>query len=328
MATAENAVLEYEAGQTAFPMAPLTDSGDRKTFASLAELWSGRSGYEPVVRPDGVLTGGLVTPASGNDAVAVAALSANLAGVVETVAAVASLAITRPLTDVAQVFSVTLDSAAAVVVVEGVEGSGSAFSETRGAAGGPPLIPVGSVEIAQVRINTSAAAPISAAQILQVPGVHQELAGYPGHVIDPDSGSVSFYDALPLIHVGPAAKKVYASYAEPIFAEIDLASDFVPAEESYSSSSTQVYNGKTVGSASKSLGQAGFTAYLTDGVSDPLVGLRGERLWFKFTPNKYQAGRAIMTQGVLGISRTFPAGNNISAACTVSPSAPSFEVTG
>ena len=63
MATAENAKLQYEAGQNAAAMAALTNSGDATNFTSAASLWSGRSGYAPVVRPNGLLTGGAVADA-------------------------------------------------------------------------------------------------------------------------------------------------------------------------------------------------------------------------------------------------------------------------
>ena len=65
MATAENAKLQYEAGQNAVAMSALTDSGDQTEFTSAATLWSGRSGYAPVVRPNGLLTCGAITPAAG-----------------------------------------------------------------------------------------------------------------------------------------------------------------------------------------------------------------------------------------------------------------------
>ena len=87
MSTAENAKLQYEAGQNATAMSALTNSGDETTFTSGASLWSGKSGYAPVVRPNGLLTGGAVTVHADNDKVTVAALTCNLQGVVTSVAA-------------------------------------------------------------------------------------------------------------------------------------------------------------------------------------------------------------------------------------------------
>jgi hypothetical protein len=317
MATAENAKLEYEAGQQAASMSMLTDSGDRTIFESSATLWSGKSGFSPTVRPNGLLTGGAVTPAAagGTDDVDVAALTANLNGVV-TVVPGAEVAITRPATNVSKVNSITINAAGSIAVVAGTDGATTAFSETRGTAGGPPLIPVDSIEIAQVRVTSSSAAVITAAQIFSVVGVHVEMANYPLYKINYDQGTVEFLSALPAIHTGNAGKRVYASYAAPIFAEVSLASDFVPPETSHSVSSTQIY-GTTIGSSTQSLGQGSFTAYLEDGVTDSLIGQKNETLWFRFYPDRTKTPY-ILTQGKLGIARTFPAGADIQAACTIS----------
>src|SRR5690554_7331548 len=77
----DNALLEFEGGQNAFPMTELTDTGDAQLFESGEELWSQAAGFAPVVRPDGVVTGADITPASGNDSVAVAAFTAFVGGV-------------------------------------------------------------------------------------------------------------------------------------------------------------------------------------------------------------------------------------------------------
>jgi len=326
MPTAENAKLEYEAGQNAVAMTALSDSGDHAVFESAASLFSGRSGFEAVVRPNGLLTGGVVAPAAaaGNNNVDVAALTCNLAGVVTSVSAAVNQAITRPATNVSKVCSITVNSSGAIAVVAGTDGASAAFSETRAAAGGPPLIPVGSIEIAQVRLTTSAAAVITAGQIFAVVGVHTEMANYPLFNTNNDDGTVEFLSALPLIHTGTVPKAVYASYASPIFAEVALASDFVPPETSHSVSSTQIY-GTTLGSTSKSLGQGSFTAYLQDGITDGLVALKDQSLWFRFYPDRYKAPY-LLTQGKLGIARTFPAGDGIRAACTISASKAADEV--
>jgi hypothetical protein len=327
MPTAENAKLDYEGGQTSYAMAALTDSGDNTTFTSAASLWSRRSGYAPVIRPNGLLTGGAVIPAvaAGNNNVDVAALTCNLAGVVTSVSAAADTAITRPATAVAKVNSITVNSSGAIAVVAGTDGGSTTFSETRAAAGGPPLIPVGSIEIAQVRVTSNTSAVITAAQIYQVIGTHRELASYPQYTVDYSAGSITFLVALPDAHTGPTPRAVYASCAAPIFAEIALADAFKAPETTHSVSSTQIYN-TTLGSAKETLGQGSFTAYLDDGVTDTLVTLKNEYLWFRFYPDRYASGY-ILAQGKLGITRTFPAGNNISAACTISATTAASEVS-
>lgn len=324
MSTAENAKLQYEAGQNATAMSALTNSGDETTFTSGASLWSGKSGYAPVVRPNGLLTGGAVTVHATNDKVTVAALTCNLQGVVTSVAA-GEATITRPASDKAKVCSITINAAGSIAVVAGTDGAGTTFSETRAATGGPPLIPVDSIEIAQVRVTTSAAGAVAASQIYQVVGSHCERADFPLWTVNYDEGSVTFLDALPEIHTGTVPKKVYASYAEPIFADVALASDFVPPETSHSVTSTQVY-GTTLGATSSTLGQGTFTAYLENGVSDALVSLKNQNLWFKFFPDRY-ATPYLLCQGKLGISRTFPAGDTIQAACTINAASAAVEVS-
>ena len=312
MSTAENAKLQYEAGQNAVAMSALTNSGDETTYTSAATLWSGKSGYAPVVRPNGLLTGGAVSVHADNDKVTVAALTCNLQGVVTSVSA-GTGTITRPASDKAKVCSITINAAGSIAVVAGTA-----------ATGGPPLIPVDSIEIAQVRVTTSAAGAVAASEIYQVVGLHTERADFPLWDTNYDAGSVTFLSALPEIHTGVIPKKVYASYASPIFADVALASDFVPPETSHSVTSTQVY-GTTLGSTASTLGQGTFTAYLTDGVADPLVTLKNQNLWFKFFPDRY-ASAYLLAQGKLGISRTFPAGDNIQAACTISAASAAVEV--
>lgn len=323
MPTAENAKLQYEAGQSSAAMAALTNSGDETTFTSAASLWSGRSGYAPTVRPNGVLTGFAVTTHASNNTVTVAAGTLNLNGVVTSVGAGTGV-ITRPASAVAKVCSVTINSSGSIAVVAGTDGSDGNFSETRGAAGGPPLIPVDSVELAQVRVTSDTAAVVGSAEIFQVVGLHLERADFPLYDINYGDGSITFLAALPEIHTGPTPKKTFASYASPIFADVALASDFVPPETSHSVSSTQVY-GTTLGSTSSTLGQGSFTAYLQDGVADALVTLKNETLWFKFYPDRYKSPY-LLTQGKLGISRTFPAGDAMQASCTISASEAATEV--
>lgn len=323
MPTAESAKLQYEAGQSSTAMTLLTNSGDETTFTSAATLWSRRSGFAPVVRPNGLLTGGVITPhASDNDKVNVAALTLNLNGVVTTVNA-GTATITRGVSsDTHSITSITINSSGSIAAVAGTDGT--AFSETRGAAGGPPLIAVDSVEIGQVRTTSVSAGLVTAAEVFQVVGTHQERADFPLFNINYGSGSVTFLSALPEIHTGPVPKRVYASYAAPIFSDVQLASDFVPPETTHSVTSTQVY-GTTLGSSSSTLNQGTFTAYLQNGVSDALVSLKNQELWFRFYPDRYAASY-ILAQGKLGIARTFPAGDNIAAACTISASAAATEV--
>jgi hypothetical protein len=73
------------------------------------------------------------------------------------------------------------------------------------------------------------------------------------------------------------------------------------------------------------LGQGSFTAYGSDNVTDPLIKLKNETLWFRFYPDKYKLPH-ILDQGKLGISRSFPAGDSISVACTISATKAAIEM--
>lgn len=320
--TAANAALYYEAGQQLTPMSALTDSGDHTVFTSAASLWSGRSGFDADVRPNGLKTGGALTPKSGtNNSVTVAALTANLAGAAISVAG-SDVTVARGSTKDYIINAVTVNASGALAVVTGTEGD--SFSTTRGAAGGPPLIPVGSIEIGHVRLTSRTAGVVQASEIRATPGDTVERYDYPLFEVDYTKGRTVFASPLPTIHTGGVAKGVYASYNEPVFSEATPVSDFVPPEESHSTSSTAVYGG-AIGSASSQLGQGSFTAYLASGVTDPLVALKNQTLWFKFYPDRLK-GDYIRCQGKLGISRTFPAGDSMQASCTISASAAAQEV--
>jgi len=325
-------IIRYEAGQTAQPFEAAADSGDATVFAASFAPISNAAGAEPVVVPYGLLTGGAVTTHASNDTVTVAALTASMAAAtgadVDGVLAVSAGTgvITRPLTDVSKVNSITIDATGAIAVVAGTSGTTTAFVETRGAAGGPPLIPVGSIEIAQVRVVTTAAAVITSAQIFAVPGLHVERSDYPVYSLDFATGEITFAADLPLIHTGAVPKKVYIRGATPLFAPIANTADWVPAESTYSISSTSTYDGP-VGSASSSLGQASFTAILKDGITDSVLAAKGNEIWFEFRPDRDKTVPKQLTQGVFGVSRTFPAGGgSFSAACTVTPRTESVDV--
>ncbi|MDX9819496.1 MAG: hypothetical protein RBT16_11320, partial [Desulfococcus multivorans] len=280
--SAENAKLQYEAGQELNAMAAMVDAGDHKEFSVTGvSLWSQRSGYEPEIYPDGLATGGAVTAGSGNDTVSVSALTCYLAGALTSVAADASAELTRPSggtpANTHNISSITINSGGAIAVVKGEDGT--SFSSTRGAAGGPPLIPAGSVEIAQVKLSSATPAAVTQSEIYQVPGSSQERYDYPVWAEYPMTGKIVFASALPAIHEGSPAtyKGVYAEVYEPVFADLEPVSDFVPPENSHSVNSTQVYGG-TIGSSSSSLNQGSFKVFLKDGVTEPIIALKNETL--------------------------------------------------
>ena len=341
--SAENAKIQYESGQSLVNFVALTDQGDHKDFRSADNFWSNRSGYNPDVKPNGLATGGLVTPAisGGSDKVDVAALTCYLAGIETTVNAAADQTITRPTggspLNTHNKSSVTVTSAGAIAIVKGTDGT--SWSDTRGAAGGPPWIPTGSIEICQVHLSSAGAGVITDDEIVAIPNSSQEQYNFPAwaeHRFNAENGilgyaGVEFEAALPLIHSDDAGsttkpKKVYAKYYEPIFTDISKSSDFVPPETSYSVSSKQIY-GSAIGATSTSLNQGSFTAYLNDGITDNILKHKGENLFFKFFSDRLKSAY-VLCQGILGVTRSFPAGDQITAACTVSSEEAAENVTG
>jgi hypothetical protein len=324
-------ILKYESGQTAYSFEEMTDGGDQTTFSASFSPISRASGANVVVAPYGLKTGGAITPTATNNEVSVAALTVVAPGMTgadaEGVVAVSSdtVTITRGLTtDTHNITSITVDSTGSIAAVSGTDST--AFSETRGAAGGPPLIPVGSIEIGQVRTASVTAAAVLASEIFQSPGTHQERSDQPGYSVNYATGEVVFYEALPTIHTGNVSKKVFISGSTPIFATVPKSSDWVPAESTFSITSTDTYDG-AIGSSSSALGQATFTAILDNGLNDPMLNVKGQNVWFKFQPDRDQSTPYQLTQGLFGVARTFPAGGGAkTASCTVTPEVESVDV--
>lgn len=328
MGNAANAKVEIELSQTFVAMAEMTDSGDHQYYTiSGGTLWSGKSGYTPDVRPNGIVTGkGLLSSGTTNDTVRIAAFTAYSKGALQTVAATKTT-ITRSGTSGAyQVHSITMASDGSVAVVEGAV-SATEFASTRASNGGPPLIPVNSVEIGQIRVSSSTAAAISAGEIKQVIGTHTERYDYPvwtefniglgdaASVSAQRNAHVKFASALPAIHTGSVPKEVWMSYYTPEFSELQKATDFSPVENTHSIQSQQYYRG-TVGSVSSAMGQGGFTVFLDDGVTDAILGEKDQFITTRFYPDEDKAPYLI-TQGKFGMTRTFPVDNQIQAVVTI-----------
>jgi hypothetical protein len=310
----------------------MTNTGDDMIFQASFLPWSNALGFEPVVAPFGLLTGGAVTPTATPQEVSVAALTAMMPGIGSADASTGVLTISTASTALAvrgteadpfRITSIIVNGSGAVAATEGLVGS--AFSETRGAAGGPPLIPVDAIEIAQVRLQSDDAGVVLASEIFTVPGIHRELASYPVYTMDFGRGQVHFSEALPAIHVGPTTKRVSVRGATPLFSPLPKAYDWVPAESTYSIDSTDTYDGP-IGSANSSLGQASFSIMLEDGITDGFLSMKGKTIWVEFRPDRDRMTPRQVTQGVLGVSRTNPASGSPTASCTITPSVESLDI--
>lgn len=336
MSTSATAKTEFESGQSAVAYTLMTDSGDHAVHTVTGgTIYSSKTGFEASIRPNGIVTGrNILSTHASNDTVTVAAFTAYSLGVEQSVVATTAV-ITRPASGQYNINSVTMTSSGTITVVTGTDGG--AFSATRAVAGGPPEIPVDSVEIGQVKFDDDTSAVVASTEIFQAVGTHTERFDFPTWSVNPvgqgDSATVTakknayieFASALPAIHTSAAYKRVYISYSAPIFAELSRTLDFVPAENSHSVTSTQFYNG-TVGSVSSSLGQGGFSALMTDNVTDALVSNKDQNLTIRFYPDRNKTAY-ILTQGKIGLSRTFPVAGQNQADVTISAENSSAEFT-
>jgi hypothetical protein len=339
MATSANAKVQYEAGQVLSAYAVMTDSGDHQIYTlSGKTVWSGKSGYTPSIRPNGMVSGiNVLSASSSADTIDIAAFTAYSKGVLQSVSACTD-GITRPGTaGFGQIYSITMASNGSIAVVEGKSVALAALVETRDATGGPPLIPVNSVEIGQVRVTASTAAVLASTEIFQVVGTHAERYDYPvwaennigdGNTADTSSQKnayIKFAAENPLIHTGGVTKRTYAQIYTPQFSDLSRAYDFKPCENTHSVTSTQVYGG-TVAASSKTLGQGGFSIKLADGITDGLVSEKDQILTIKFYQDENKTPY-VLTQGAIGMARTYPAGDHVQADITISSEIASAEFT-
>jgi len=318
-----DAKILVELGGVLYDYEELTDSGDHITFAvsTAKRLFSMVGAQKPLIRPDGVLTGLEVTPAASNldDKVDVSPGTAWINGAVVTLAAAATdVAATRPTpTDDHTITSITLTDAGAVAAVAGVDHT--EFSEIRAADGGPPLIAVTSIELAQVRLTASASAAVLDSEIFAVPNQHRELAAYPVYEVKPmgaaGTAQVVFSEALPLIHTGAIPKTVYARYTNPNFAALTECSEVKLPRDTASQSEDATYDGPRA-AVKWGRGTGSFT-HLHDGSGTALIMLvKGTQRFLKFFPDKYLTGYWIML-ATLGVADEYPVGGNMRASISL-----------
>lgn len=330
MATSQRGKIQVELGRVLTDYALMTDSGDHRTFTA-GSIYSGKAGFAPDVRPNGIVTGQrLLSTHASNNTVTVAGFTAYSAGTLYTVAA-GTQTVTRPSTSNYKISSIIMDDSGALDEVEGTEGS--SFSATRGAAGGPPLIPVDAVELGQVRMSSQTAALIAETEIYQDVGTHAEYADYPTpEVNNTGDGSyasasaqvncyVKFNAAFPLAHTGPAAKRVYIKYYTPTLSDLLRTADFVPAETGITKNSETVYEGSGVSGAigsmkADTISDCSFTVFAGDGITDAILREKNQYITVKWFPDASKTPY-LLTQGLLGVVRSFPSGNQNKIDCTV-----------
>jgi hypothetical protein len=328
MGTAKNSKILIELGQTLTDFTLMSDSGDSQVFfLSGVDVLSKKSGFEPDIRPNGISSGrNLLSVGTTNDTCRVAAFTAYSKGAEQTPSATAVTSVRATTGGYAKIISVTMGTDGSIDKVAGTEGA--TFSETRNAAGGPPYIPVDDVEVGQIRITGSTAAALTADELHQVVGTSTERFDYPAwtpntigdgeqaETVKQKNAYVKMDAALPGAHTGGAAKRIYTKYYEPVYSELTRTLDFAAAEESHTVTSQEYYRG-TIGSVSATLGQGAFTALLNDGITDAVIGEKNQIITVKYFPDENKSPFAL-TQGKIGLERTYPFDNQIQADITIS----------
>lgn len=329
--TGANASVQVELGSISYPMSALSSvsspaSDVNKKFLTLAEYISDLAVLQAEARLDGVLAGLSLTPGSGFNEVDISAGSVNVQGQVVEVSATTESGITRPTT-LGQVLvtALTVDNAGAITATPGTEG---ATNTTRGAAGGPPFLPVDEVLIGYITATyyTGSASGEKILTTGEIDSSSKEYAAIPSakivfHDEEQLVGVVEMANTLPLIHAataagpGTASRNVYASYYEPEFEEIPDAKDFSFTEDvsTYKSKAYKDASEETaIGTPSWS---ASFSAYFTT-VDDILNLVKNSKRWIKHYPDSslapHWSGISIVKVG-----RETPVENNMMASITL-----------
>ena len=328
--TGYKTLIRYESA-TATRSELLADSGDQQTFVGSDDIWSIDSGKSPVIRPDGIVSGvNILTPHATQNMFSIAGFTAYVGGeLVEPL--VTSETTARATTDTHVINSVQMDNTGAITVVKGEEGT--AFDMTgRGGDGQPPYIAVGSIEIGMIRTSAQASAVLEASEILQsASDGTQERSDYPAYYAPSTLGlgiaattaaekhaHVKFVATLPASHTGNLVKGVHATVHVPVFADVEESEGWAPAETSPSVSSKTLYR-KVTGSASSSLGTAGFTLYWNDPSSHPLRALDEHTLTFLVHADVDETPYCL-TQGLIGFASTNPTEDDMGATVTIAAS--------
>lgn len=329
--TGANASVQVELGSVSYPMSALTSVSSPaadvdKKFITQAEYLSDLAALQPNVRLDGVLSGLSITPGSGFNEVDIAAGEINIKGQVVEVSAGTVSSITRPTTSgQILVSAITVDVDGAFTLTPNTEG---AVSTVRGAAGGPPFLPVDEILIGYVAATyyDGSASGEKVLTVGEIDSYSKEYAAIPSAKIlyydeDQKVGCVELANVLPEIHAataagpGTAVRNVYASYYEPQFEEVPDALDF-SFDEDISTYKSKAYKDASEETAVGTPSWSGsFSAYWTD-VEDILNLIKGSKRWIKHFPDSdlapHWSGRA-----VLKVGRQTPVDNNMMATITL-----------
>ena len=279
------------------------------------------------VRPDGHISGGSVTPNAANDKIDITAGAVYLGGERVTFSASSGFDVARPtLTHIK--YAICVNTSGVISAEAGTEGG--SFSDTRGAAGGLPLIPADMTQIASVQYSSVTPALVLASEISEIPIGADGLGGrvlydYPNFELtihpDYDAGidyaHVTFNFAPATVYADADGARCYVDYSTPSFSEIGLSNDFVMPEETVSGNSTTVYR-KVIKAVGRDQGDASLTIMGDDIVND-MKPYRGKNVWVKAVFDPLIPTKYCMFAGSVGVATSIPADDNTTYSVTIVP---------
>ena len=300
--------------------------------ASGVDYWSSSRELEVVVMPNGVVTGGNVTPGTANDTVDVAELNVWLNGVQMTISASAAEAVTRGSVNGFIRNAITIDSLAAVTVIAGTEST--AFSDVIGAVGGPPYIPADSILIAIVSLTNTTAGAVLSTEISQSRGRNLELALYPTWDISHHEGVVRFSSPLPTIHTGDIPKPVYASYASVkilgSFTKLLFTDNAKVPETTYAGTKVMYHDNKRLTDVAEELTDCTFDMTFKDsaGIGSNLANVKGDKLYLLIYPDQFKPPRFLCPPAIVSFERDAIAASvsNLKVTVTMLAEHPAIEL--
>ena len=177
--------------------------------------WNKKADYQPVVRVNGVVSGCGVNGDAVTNNVQVAGGTVNVNGVVATVSADTTVAVTRPANGKKNVNAICADNAGTISVVVGSDGDAHDLTGGYGGAGQKPLTATTLAVLAYVALSEDEAAVVPDSDIY--PGEDANIE----YIVDSLRGGIILYAALPLNKTDNVSRAVYASF-------YDLASALVP----------------------------------------------------------------------------------------------------
>jgi hypothetical protein len=338
MATTANAMVQLETSQTPVALQAMSTADGQTYYVSGAAEFSVWQTKEASILPDGVLTGiNLITPAASgtDDAVDVAAFTFRSKGITYSVAAQTDVALTRPGAGENNTNIITVSSTGTVTVIAGADSSGGGLVSTYGAAGGPAFVPVNSVLLGWVALDSSVSAPVVASEILQNPGTYMEMAESVSGVWHPVGLGISVESSAPNrvdahyqlntalspIHTGSTYREVWISGYTPNFETLPSAKDFTRGMAEGSVTVNEYYDGALQAAESRTFGTSGFVYAGGDGHTDVICRNSGNRVTAKYYVDKYQDAYYVC-QGLMTHTSSDAVASTVEHTVTINPRQP------